>query len=48
MSDRIGHASMAFTLQTYTHRSTGRDGPAAEHVAKLIFGDEWMPPPNPP
>jgi hypothetical protein len=39
------HASMAFTLNTYTHhtythRSTGEDRAAAEMFAKLIFGKE--------
>jgi integrase len=38
VSDRIGHANMAYTLQIYTHRSTGRDRQAAETVAELIFG----------
>jgi integrase len=33
VSDRIGHANMAYTLQIYTHRSTGRDRQAAEKVA---------------
>jgi integrase len=44
VSDRIGHSNMAYTLQIYTHRSTGLDGPAAEKVAGLIFGDGWHPP----
>jgi hypothetical protein len=30
VSDRIGHANMAYTLQIYTHRSTGLDAPAAQ------------------
>jgi integrase len=38
VSDRIGHANMAYTLQIYTHRSTGRDRNAAETVASLILG----------
>jgi hypothetical protein len=38
VADRIGHANMAYTLQIYTHRSTGRDRQAAEAVANLIFG----------
>lgn len=37
VSDRIGHANMAYTLQIYTHRSTGRDRKAAATVADLIF-----------
>lgn len=32
---------MAYTLQIYTHRSTGRDRQAAEKVAGLIFGEGW-------
>jgi integrase len=44
VSDRIGHANMAYTLQIYTHRSTGRDRGAAETVAGVIFGDGWEPP----
>lgn len=46
VSDRIGHANMSYTLTIYTHRSTGRDRPAAEKVAGLIFGEEWQPPPG--
>jgi len=41
VSDRIGHSNMAYTLQIYTHRSTGRDRQAAEKVAGLIFGEGW-------
>lgn len=44
VSDRIGHANMAYTLQIYTHRSTGRDKTAAEKVAGIIFGDDWQGP----
>ena len=29
LADRIGHASMSYTMQIYTHRSTGRDRDAA-------------------
>jgi integrase len=36
VSERIGHASLAFTLQTYTHRSEGRDRDAANTVASLF------------
>jgi integrase len=36
VSERIGHVSLAFTLQTYTHRSEGRDRDAAETVASLF------------
>ena len=41
VSDRIGHANMAYTLQIYTHRSTGRDRQAAETVAGVILGGGW-------
>jgi integrase len=44
VSDRIGHVNMAYTLQIYTHRSTGRDREAAKRVAGLIFGDSWSTP----
>jgi integrase len=47
VADRIGHANMAYTLTIYTHRSTGRDQPAAEKVAGLIFGDGWQAPADP-
>jgi integrase len=36
VSDRIGHANMAYTLAVYTHPSTGRDRGAAETVAGMI------------
>jgi integrase len=44
VSDRIGHSNMAYTLTIYTHRSTGKDKPAAEKMAGIIFGDDWTPP----
>lgn len=31
---------MAFTLSTYTHRSTGQDREAAESFAVLLFGGD--------
>jgi integrase len=31
------HASLAFTLQVYTHRSEGRDPPAAETIAAMFI-----------
>jgi integrase len=46
VSDRIGHANMAYTLSIYTHHSTGRDGPAATKVAGVIFGQDWVLPAN--
>ena len=44
LSDRIGHANMAYTLQIYTHRSTGRDRQAAKKIADFILGDGWTLP----
>jgi integrase len=41
VADRIGHANMAYTLQIYTHRSTGKDRNAAETVAGAILGARW-------
>lgn len=40
VSERIGHASLAFTLQAYTHRSQGRDREAAQTIAALIVPKE--------
>jgi integrase len=36
VSDRIGHASLAVTLQVYIHRTDGRDRDAAAAVAALF------------
>jgi integrase len=47
VSDRIGHSNMAYTLQIYTHPSTGRDRKAAETVAGLIFGISTHPKKSP-
>jgi integrase len=44
VSDRIGHANRAYTLQIYTHRSTGHDRAAATKLAGFIFGDGWKGP----
>ena len=43
ISDRIGHASVAFTLATYTHPSAGRDCDAAETFAAAVFGSPAAP-----
>ena len=37
MSERLGHASVAFTLQTYGHVIPGMDKDAAATVADLIL-----------
>lgn len=47
VSDRIGHANMAYTLAIYTHPSTGKDKAAAQKVANIIFGEDWRGPPDP-
>lgn len=39
ISERLGHATVAFTLQTYTHVIPGMDEAAAGTVADLILGD---------
>jgi hypothetical protein len=38
ISERLGHATAAFTLQTYTHVIPGMDESAASTVAELILG----------
>jgi integrase len=43
VSERLGHANVAFTLQTYTHVIPGMDQEAADQVAELILGT--TPPP---
>jgi integrase len=38
VSQRLGHSSLAFTLDTYAHLLPGQQAEAAENVAQLIFG----------
>lgn len=38
VSERLGHASVAFTLEVYSHVVPGMQAEAAERVAGLIFG----------
>jgi integrase len=38
MSDRLGHATVAFTLDTYTHAVPALEEEAAETVARLVLG----------
>jgi integrase len=38
ISERLGHASVAFTLQVYGHVTPGMDADAAATVAGLILG----------
>jgi integrase len=46
MSDRLGHATVAFTLDVYTHAVPGLDADAAARVARLVFGDTGNGEPN--
>jgi len=45
ISERLGHADVAFTLRTYSHVIPGMDAAAAELIAGRILGDP--PPPAP-
>jgi integrase len=36
LQERLGHASIAITLDTYTHASPAIDAAAAEQIAALI------------
>jgi len=38
MSDRLGHATVAFTQDVYMHAIPEMDESAAERVSELIFG----------
>jgi integrase len=40
MSDRLGHATVAFTQDVYMHAIPAMAAEAAEQVASLIFGGE--------
>ncbi len=40
VSERLGHANAAFTMQTYMHVIPGMDAAAASEVAALIFGSD--------
>jgi integrase len=42
ISERLGHSSAAFTLQSYTHVIPGMDEMAADTVAKLILAEPVM------
>jgi integrase len=39
ISERLGHATIQITLDTYSHVLPGLDAQAAETVARLILGD---------
>ena len=38
VSERLGHAKAAFTIETYQHVLPGMQEAAAENLAKLLFG----------
>ncbi len=38
ISERLGHSTAAFTLQTYTHVIPGMDAAAADTIAALLLG----------
>ena len=40
VSERLGHATVAITLDLYSHVTSGLDAGAANVVADLIFGDQ--------
>jgi integrase len=39
ISERLGHATIAITMDTYSHVLPGLDAEAAATVARLILGD---------
>jgi len=39
VSERLGHATIAITMDTYSHVLPGLDAQAAGTVARLILGD---------
>ncbi|QWZ08599.1 hypothetical protein KRR39_01670 [Nocardioides panacis] len=43
ISERLGHSTVAFTLQTYAHVLPGMDQSAADTVAALIIGTDIDP-----
>ncbi|HZI91443.1 MAG TPA: tyrosine-type recombinase/integrase, partial [Thermoleophilaceae bacterium] len=38
VSERLGHASVSFTLDTYSHVMPGMQQDAADTVARLVLG----------
>jgi integrase len=43
VSERLGHANIAITMDTYSHVLAGTDERAVSAVARLILGDETAP-----
>jgi hypothetical protein len=47
VSERLGHATVAFTLDTYSHVLPGLDAAAAQAVAQLILRGNGTGPAQP-
>ena len=47
VSERLGHATIAITMDTYSHVLPGLDAEAAGTVARLILGDRDREPARP-
>ncbi|MFP4636069.1 MAG: site-specific integrase, partial [Nitriliruptoraceae bacterium] len=47
-SERLGHHSVAFTLDVYSHVVPGMQSEAAERIAGLVLGDDPVPNDDPP
>jgi integrase len=47
VSERLGHANIAITMDTYSHVLPGLDAQAADTVARLILGDGDQEPTRP-
>jgi hypothetical protein len=43
VSERLGHANIAITMDTYSHVLPGLDEQAAGQVARLILGGDPVP-----
>ena len=43
ISERLGHATVAFTLDVYAHTVPAMEEEAAQKVADLILDDVWTP-----
>jgi integrase len=43
VSERLGHSSVAFTLDTYAHVIPGMQPDAAQTFIDLVYRDEWEP-----
>ena len=40
VSERLGHATVAFTMQVYAHVIPGMQADAAAAFGELVFGDD--------